>query len=69
MASFDDMRYFVLQMQACLVLLYVLALAVADASSEPSKRGEMLRSIELLRRSALDKNFMRFGRGGDNFLR
>jgi FMRFamide related peptide family len=54
-------------MQACLVLL--LALAVADASSEPSKRGETLRNIELLRRSALDKNFMRFGRGGDNFLR
>jgi hypothetical protein len=55
-------------MHACLVLL--LALAVAEAVNEPSKRGDSLRNIELLsRRSALDKNFMRFGRANDNFLR
>ncbi|KAF4526039.1 hypothetical protein B566_EDAN000833 [Ephemera danica] len=37
-----------------------------------SKRGDSMRHIELLsRRSALDKNFMRFGRAGgaDNFMR
>ncbi|XP_059483898.1 FMRFamide-like neuropeptides 1 [Neocloeon triangulifer] len=57
-----------IKMHAWLVLL--LAMAVADAASEPSKRADSFRNIELLsRRSALDKNFMRFGRGGDNFLR
>jgi len=63
--------FFVRQMHACLVLL--LAMAVAEAiNPEASKRAETLRNIELLsRRSALDKNFMRFGRGGtgDNYLR
>ncbi|XP_065344326.1 FMRFamide-related peptides-like [Cloeon dipterum] len=55
-------------MHAWLVLL--LAMAVADAVFEPSKRADSLRNIELLsRRSALDKNFMRFGRSGDNYLR